>query len=103
MGWTISPLFGDDRVRRRGYAIHHDVDQQAGLVRGRPSQYPCAADLAYTVVKSDAAVASFAYVPAKDLLVEFRRASYVASRHLDVTDFAVHNCGRHRFLQGNQL
>lgn len=78
-----------------GYAVHHDVDHEAGLRGGWPSLHPGTAYLANCVIKSGSAVAALADLPAEDFVVEIGGAGYVRGGYLDVTDFSVSEGGWH--------
>ena len=80
---------GDDGVQGGGHAIHHDVEQQAGLGGGRASEDPGAADFAGGVVKGGGAISALADVPAEGAAVELGRARNVGGGHLEITDLAV--------------
>src|SRR6266481_9677570 len=84
---------GDDDVNGGGHTVNHDVKQQAGLGGGRTAEHPRAAHFAGSIVKSGAAVAALADVPAEDAFIEIGRARNVGGGHFDVTDFTVGKFG----------
>lgn len=86
---------GDDGVQGGGHAVHHDVEQQAGLGGGRASKDPGAADFAGGVVKGGGAVSAFADVLAEGTAVEVGGAGNVGSGHFEVADLAVGARGGH--------
>src|ERR1022692_3931782 len=84
---------GNNRIARRRDAVHHDVDQQAGLSRRLPAQHPSAADFTHTVIESRGAVAALSDMPTERRFVKRGRAIDVEGGHLDVAHLAVSEYG----------
>src|SRR5262245_52587124 len=59
-----------DRFHRGLDAVHHDVEQEPGALRGRPAHDPGPAHLAHGIVERGRAVAAAARAPAEHLRVE---------------------------------
>src|SRR6266850_3187319 len=60
----------NDGVDGCGYAVNHDVDQEAGLRRRSAAEHPCSAHLAHRVVKGGTAVAALPDLPSENLFVK---------------------------------
>src|SRR5256885_16963930 len=58
-----------DCVDGCGYAVNHDVDQQARLRRCSAAEHPRATHLAHRVVKGDTAVAALSDLPSGNFFV----------------------------------
>src|SRR6266446_1331889 len=91
----LAPV-GYDRINGSGYAVHHDVKEEAGLRGRRAPQHPGAAYFVDRIVKGSAAIASLSDVPAEYSFVEVGRTRNVVGGHLDVTDFSIRKCRRHQ-------
>jgi hypothetical protein len=59
---------GYDRVNGCGYAVHHDVNEEAGVCGGWATEDPRAADFAERIVKGGAAIAALRMVQPKTWL-----------------------------------
>src|SRR6267143_1986405 len=86
---------GYDRVHGGGDAVNHDVNEQTGLWRRRPTGHPGAADLTDSVVEGGLPVTSLSETPAEDGLVEGGGTTDVPSRNLHVADLTVSKRRRH--------
>jgi len=91
----LAPV-GYDRINGSGYAVHHDVKEEAGLRGRRAPQHPGAAYFVDRIVKGSAAIAAFSDVPAEYSFVEVGRTRNVVGGHLDVTNFSIRKCRRHQ-------
>src|SRR5437773_7466008 len=94
---------GDNRLKSRGHAIDHNVNEKAGRRGGRAPEHPGAAYFAGRIVKGGAAVTSLPDAPLEDLLVEFGGVRNVGGRNLDVADLAVTNRGHQYSFRASSL
>jgi hypothetical protein len=76
-------------INGRRDAAAPNVDQQRRSARGRPADDPSATYSTGRIVKRNSSIATLAKAPTKHLLIEFGRATDVASRNLNITDFPV--------------
>ena len=82
------------RVGRSGDTIHHDVNQQSRLARGRPLLNPFAAHLADPIVKGSA-IPALPDIPTENTLIKIRRARNIGRRNLNVANLAIAERGMH--------
>src|SRR2546430_6322601 len=91
----------DDGFHRCGHAVDHDVYEESGLGRRRPTGDPGATDLSDGIVEREVTVTAPANIPAENPTIELRRPPDVCGGNLEGADLTISKNPWHR--RGNPL
>src|SRR2546430_5266474 len=86
----------DDGFHRCGHAVDHDVYEESGLGRRRPTGDPGATDLSDGIVEREVTVTAPANIPAENPTIELRRPPDVCGGNIQGAKLTVSNKRGHK-------